>query len=68
MVLGTLALVLCLWTVAAPQSASLTNLLWASGSAITLSWILLRTLNAGSPTRSIAHVLYETEQGTTRRD
>ncbi len=61
------AVIVALWAAAVPDWLSLSTLVWVNGSALALTWVLVSTLGSGSPTRSIAHVLYDAEQPATRR-
>lgn len=60
--LGWLSITLVVWAVAVPQWLSLTGLAWLNTFVFTLFTILLAVRRTGRPSRSIAGVLYDTEQ------
>lgn len=54
------------WLVAASSGMSVEAFLWASAVVMALGAVVVKTVRSGAPTRSIAHVLYDTEQHAER--
>lgn len=63
-IVGTawIAAVIVTLCVAVPSRMSVASLLWLNAAILSVAGILLASLRAAGPTRSIAHVLYDTEQ------
>jgi hypothetical protein len=54
------------WATLVPESIALSTLVWIHAAGLGLLAVIAKTLVGGRPTRSVAHVLYETEQRTGR--
>jgi hypothetical protein len=61
-----ITLAIAIWLVAVPSWMSLTNFVWLNAAVAVIGIILAKTLRSAGPTRSIAHVLFDTEQQTGR--
>ena len=53
---------LALWVAAVPAWVSMGTSFWVAAVAVGAAAILVAKVKAAGPTRSIAHVLYDTEQ------
>jgi len=69
-IVGTawVAAVIATLLLAVPSRMSVATFLWVNAAILSVAGIVVASLRAAGPTRSIAHVLYDTEhQGGDRR-
>ena len=50
------------WLITASSGMSVETFCWASTMVMALGTVVVKTVQSGAPTRSIVHVLYDTEQ------
>jgi hypothetical protein len=54
-----------IWLTTVPSWLSVTTFWWLNAAAMGLAGILVTTWRSAGPTRSVAHVLYDTEHQVT---
>ena len=57
-----ITLATAIWLTAVPSWISVTNFWWLNAGFAVFGIVLAKTLRSAGPTRSIAHVLFDTEQ------
>ena len=60
-------MVVVLWVAAVPSWVSLSSFFWLNATAIAIAAVFVAAVRSAGPTRSIAHVLYDTEQAAGSR-
>jgi hypothetical protein len=62
-----MTIVVVLWLAAVPSWISLSTFFWLNAAAMAIAAVFVAAVRSASPTRSIAHVIYDTEQATRSR-
>lgn len=60
-----MAVAVAIWLTTVPSWLSVTTFWWLNAAAMALAAVLVTTLRSAGPTRSVAHVLYDTEHEVT---
>lgn len=62
-----MTIVVILWLAAVPSWVSPSTFFWLNAATMAIAAVFVTAVRSAGPTRSIAHVLYDTEHATSPR-